>query len=88
MFLMAANTQESKPWGLPSVFKRFGFMRSTQKASTTAAQPNSDGYLLVLLADQELAAGRQEQARSLLDAAYDAFDQATGEGRNRTDIWR
>ena len=37
-----------------------------------------DGYLLVLLADQELEAGRGEQARCLLEAAYAAFDATTG----------
>jgi hypothetical protein len=38
----------------------------------------ADPYLLVLLADQEIAANRPEQARSLIEAAYAAFDQGRG----------
>jgi hypothetical protein len=44
---------------------------------TLVKQPpavDSDPYLLALLADQELVEGREEQARSLIDAAYEAFD--------------
>jgi hypothetical protein len=37
--------------------------------------PDQDAYLLVLLADQAVTAGRNEQALSLLDAAYAAFDR-------------
>jgi len=34
-----------------------------------------DAYLLVLLAEQAIRAGRDEQAYTLVDAAYAAFDQ-------------
>jgi hypothetical protein len=42
----------------------------------TASSHDSDPYLLVLLADQEIAANRPEQARSLIEAAYAVYDQA------------
>jgi hypothetical protein len=45
---------------------------------TRGAKATPDGYLLVLLADQELSAGRDRQALSLLDAAYAAFDRQSG----------
>jgi hypothetical protein len=35
----------------------------------------SDPYLLLLLADQELDAGREEQAGYLVEAAYEAYDE-------------
>jgi hypothetical protein len=35
----------------------------------------ADPYLLVLLADQEIAANRPEQARCLIEAAYAVYDQ-------------
>jgi hypothetical protein len=38
-------------------------------------KPREDSYLFVLIADQELAEGREEQARFLIDAAYDSFDR-------------
>ncbi|MEA2739021.1 MAG: hypothetical protein QOH05_2328 [Acetobacteraceae bacterium] len=38
---------------------------------------DTDPYLLVLLADQELAERREDQARCLIDAAYQMFDRAT-----------
>jgi hypothetical protein len=41
-----------------------------------AAQPRDvDPYLFVLLADQELGEQRPEQANSLIEAAYIAYDQ-------------
>jgi hypothetical protein len=36
---------------------------------------DSDPYLLVMLADQEFGAYRSEQAESLIEAAYEAYDQ-------------
>jgi hypothetical protein len=38
-------------------------------------KPREDSYLFVLIADQELAEGREEQARFLIDAAYESFDR-------------
>jgi hypothetical protein len=36
---------------------------------------DADPYLFVLLADQELGERRPEQAESLIEAAYSAYDQ-------------
>jgi hypothetical protein len=41
----------------------------------TSQKPDNDAYLLVLLADQEMIAGRDAEARCLLDAAYAVFDR-------------
>ena len=38
---------------------------------------NTEPYLLILLADQELDDGREEQARYLVEAAYHIFDLTT-----------
>jgi hypothetical protein len=46
---------------------------------TSGREPEHDAYLLVLLADQELTAGRNDEAAALLDAAYDAFDLCAGD---------
>jgi hypothetical protein len=40
-----------------------------------AAPRDADPYLFVLLADQELGERRPEQAESLIEAAYAAYDQ-------------
>jgi hypothetical protein len=44
-----------------------------QALSARSAEPAP--YLLVLLADQEIDAKRQEEAQSLIEAAYAAYDQ-------------
>ena len=64
---------------LPPAFRRGGMTRFSRGQTTIARQQaDRDAYLLVLLADQELAAGRDEQARSLVEAAYAAFDHQDG----------
>jgi hypothetical protein len=83
MTLIAADpsgihAQESNTWGLPKVFRRFGLLRPVREQEKLSVHAPKDGYLLVLLADQELEAGRGEQARCLLEAAYAAFDATTG----------
>jgi hypothetical protein len=49
--------------------------RAQTIAPTRPAEP--DPYLLVMLADQEKEANRQEEAQCLIEAAYAAFDQRT-----------
>jgi hypothetical protein len=49
-----------------------------QAVATPTNEP--DPYLLVLLADQEIQANRPEEAQSLIDAAYAAYDQCSLEG--------
>ena len=58
-------------------FNRFGATRFARGLVKTSRKPDQDAYLLVLLADQEMIAGRDAEARSLLDAAYAAFDRRT-----------
>jgi hypothetical protein len=58
-----------------AICKRIGVTRSAP--GTSGKEPDDDAYLLVLLADQELTAGRSDEAAALLDAAYDAFDRCT-----------
>jgi hypothetical protein len=74
---VSIRAQESGPRGLPNIFKRFSARLSVPECAL-ARRPANDAYLLVLLADQELGAGRGEQAQSLLEAAYASFDEATG----------
>jgi hypothetical protein len=63
---------KSNPW---AAFKRISLARCLRGIVKTGAYTDLDGYLLVLLAEQELTAGREQQAQSLLDAAYTAFDR-------------
>jgi hypothetical protein len=58
-----------------AVCKRIGVTRSD--TGTSGKESDDYAYLLVLLADQELTAGRSDEAAALLDAAYDAFDRCT-----------
>jgi hypothetical protein len=71
----SVRAEKPTSWELPFGIKRFGLARFTWGGNNAPSQSDRDAYLLVLLADQELAAGRHAEARSLLDAAYDAFDQ-------------
>ena len=48
----------------------------TQPVRLLSADKNdTDPYMFVLLADQELGEQRPEQAKSLIEAAYAAYDQ-------------
>jgi hypothetical protein len=51
---------------------RVPFARSGVKSAGDLVE---DAYLLVLLAEQAIRAGRDEQAYTLMDAAYAAFDR-------------
>ncbi len=56
--------------------RAFRQWRPAQPARSPIAQvQDSDPYLLVLLADQEFHDQRPEQAESLIEAAYVAYDQ-------------
>jgi hypothetical protein len=69
----ASSASETSP--IP--FNCFGATRFARGLAKTSRKPDHDAYLLVLLADQEMIAGRDAEARSLLDAAYAAFDRRT-----------
>jgi hypothetical protein len=64
------------PWAFPAVLKRLGRLRFGPTGSNPGG--DEDGYLLVLAAEQEIVAGRDEQAQSLVNAAYAVFDRRTG----------
>jgi hypothetical protein len=54
---------------------RLGVTRVFGSEVEPAKFSSDDPRFLVLLADQELEAGREEQAQALLEAAYAAFDR-------------
>jgi hypothetical protein len=70
-FSQNVSPEKSTSW---AIFRHHGLSRSTRGSARTEARPDPDGYLLVLLADQAFTAGRDQQAETLLDAAYAAFD--------------
>lgn len=74
-FTLGRRDKKSISWGLPDVFRRFGLARFARAVVNASPASHPDAYLLVLLADQELTAGRDQQAQVLVDAAYAAFDQ-------------
>jgi hypothetical protein len=47
----------------------------TQRAFNRPEHQDEDLYLFVVLAEQELVEGREDQARYLIEAAYTAFDR-------------
>jgi hypothetical protein len=74
-FSQSVRSGKPASWALPGVFTRHRLTRFSRDAANTETHVDPDAYLLVLLADQERTAGRDEQAQSLLDAAYAAFDR-------------
>jgi hypothetical protein len=79
-FSGSVGVRKTVSWKLPVVFKRFGLTRFVRETAKVGGPADLDAYLLVLLADQELTAGRDDQAQTLLDAAYAGFDrQAHGQ---------
>jgi hypothetical protein len=69
--------QGRKPaaWAMPAMTRRSGLLRIAVRAAQADAQIGLDAHLFMLLADQELTAGRDQQAETLLDAAYAAYDR-------------
>jgi hypothetical protein len=59
---------------LAGLMKRLGRGRFASALAGYPLKVADDPYLLVLLADQELVDGREEQARYLIEAAYERFD--------------
>jgi hypothetical protein len=83
-----AGGQKSASWKFPVVFKRFGLARFMRGTAKPGADADPDAYLLVLLADQELTVGRDEQAEILIDAAFAAFDRQTPRQTGRIEHYR
>jgi hypothetical protein len=71
--LVDARDKKSASWTFPVVFRHL--TRFARGAGRTCPHVDPDAYTLVLLADQELTAGRDGEAETLLDAAYAAFDR-------------
>lgn len=65
-------TKDSPVTGLLKRISSGQYARTLLKQQLEA---DTDPYLLLLLADQELVNGRDEQARYLVEAAYEVFDQ-------------
>jgi len=59
------------------LMKRQGARRFARTRPKQSPKMGIDPYLLLLLADQELIGGREEQARYLIEAAYEFFDDKT-----------
>jgi hypothetical protein len=59
------------------LMKRFGAGRFARTPAKPSPEVNADPHLLLLLADQELVEGREEQARYLVEAAYECYDRKT-----------
>ena len=66
---------ETKYTVLTGLMKRLSSGRFARALFKAPSVTENDPYVLVLLADQELDEGREEQARYLVEAAYEAFDQ-------------
>jgi hypothetical protein len=69
------RSSATKPATLAGLLRRLGTSRLAQVLCKPPAVIEEDPYLLVLLADQALDEGREQQAACLVDAAYAAFDQ-------------
>jgi hypothetical protein len=66
---------KTKHASLTKLMKCLGSGRFAQAFFKAPSIKKNDPYLLLLLAEQELDEGREEQARYLVEAAYEAFDQ-------------
>jgi hypothetical protein len=66
---------ETKYTVLTGLMQHFGSGRFARALAKPPQITENDPYLLILLADQELGEGREEQARYLVEAAYQVFDQ-------------
>ncbi len=72
---LVSPATEAKGTQFTGVMKRFGSGHIAQALLKTPPRTEIDPYLLLVLADQELIEGREEQARYLIEAAYEVFDQ-------------
>ncbi len=66
---------ETKDKSFKRLWKRLGSRKPRRETVKPDLDANKDPYLLLLLADQELVEGREEQARYLIEAAYEVFDR-------------
>jgi hypothetical protein len=72
-----APVRLAKNWPFMDLLKHLRRGRFARVFLRPVPMADTDPYLLLLLADQELSDGRKEQARHLVDAAYEHFDRKT-----------
>ena len=60
---------------LPRLMRRRDPSRLNQSLPTPPTEASTNPYLLLLVANQELAEGREDQAKCLVEAAYELFDR-------------
>jgi hypothetical protein len=68
------------------LMRRLGARRLARAMPGPAPETAADPYLLLMLADQELVDGREEQARYLVEAAYELYDQKATPGTCRLHV--
>jgi hypothetical protein len=69
------STESAKGRPIKGLTKRVGTKQMARSFARAAPETPTDPYLLLLLADQEMVDGREEQARYLIEAAYEFFDR-------------
>jgi hypothetical protein len=73
-----ARVAEQNPPAFPVVVQYLRWTWFSPGGFRPARRVVEDAHLFVLLAQQEIGAGRENQARSLIEAAYAAFDRRFG----------
>ena len=79
---------ETKNRRFKEMMKRLGQGRLARAFTPAPPDVYPDPYLLLLLADQELVEGREEQARYLVEAAYESFDRNTKASSSQSRLTR
>lgn len=70
------RSKEEQSASAMEALKSFDLKQFTRSLFTDRVKSDPDPYLLLLLAQQDLGEGREEQAMCLVEAAFSAFDQA------------
>jgi hypothetical protein len=77
---LVSTSPASKKTPFTGLMKNFRSAQIARSLLVTQQKPDIDAYLLLVLADQELTEGREEQARYLVEAAYEVFDRKAEAG--------
>jgi hypothetical protein len=77
---LVSPASANKDTPFTGLIRRLGSGRIARALLMTPPKPDIDPHLFLLLADQELIEGREEQARYLIEAAYEIFDRKTEAG--------
>ncbi len=70
-----ASSKTTRTGRVKGLMKNLDSGRPARTSAKPARTVSEDPYLLLLLADQELSNGREEQASYLIDSAYEVFDR-------------